>query len=149
MLLARRSLALPRGRWLRRLAALCCLLIAAFSTTSAKHPKPARAPDRLAPGQLAVPVRVLGSDLHAYLVPGARVDLISQASDTYGTAPPASSHLVAEDVVVLRIIASPDSIGAAPAGSNSELIVAVDPAEALRIAQCSEVACLAAAREAP
>ena len=146
MLLARRSLALPRGRWLRRLAALCCLLIAAFSTSSGKHPKPARAPGRLALGQLAVPVRVLGSDLRAYLVPGARVDLISQASDTYGTAPPAPSHLVAEDVVVLRIIANPDGLGASTVGSISELIVAVDPAAALRIAQCSAVACLAAAR---
>ena len=96
-----------------------------------------------------VDANLTAPDLHAYLAPGARIDLISQASDTYGTAPPAPSHLVAEDVVVLRIIASPESIGAAPAGSNSELIVAVDPAEALRIAQCSEVACLAAARDAP
>jgi len=92
VLLARR-LASPRARWWRRLAALCCLLLAAASTSSATPRPPARAPVRPAEGQLAVPVRVLGSDLHAYLVPGARIDLISQASATYGTGPPAPSQL--------------------------------------------------------
>ena len=96
-----------------------------------------------------MPVRVLGSDLHAYLAPGVHIDLISQASATYGTGPPAPSQLVAQDVVVLKIIANPDGLGASTVGSISELIVAVDAAAALRIAQCSAVACLAAARDAP
>jgi len=120
--------------------------MAAASTSSAKPRQLVRAPAGPALGQLAVPVRVLGSDLHAYLAPGAHIDLISQASATYGTGSPAPSQLVAQDVVVLRIIANPDGVGASTVGSISELIVAMDPAAALRIAQCSAVACLAAAR---
>jgi hypothetical protein len=123
--------------------------MAAASTSSAKPRPPARAPVRPALGQLAVPVRVLGSDPHAYLVPGAHIDLISQAADTYGTGLPTPSQLVAQDVVVLRIVANPDGVGASTVGPISELIVAVDPAAALRIAQCSVGACVAAARDAP
>jgi hypothetical protein len=105
---------------------------------------------RLGPGQRAVPVQVIGSDLRAYLGPGARIDLIAVPADRYGTGPAVSSEFVAQGVVVLKVVPPAGGLGGVSGDTaGAELIIAVDAATALRIAECITEPCLAAVDDSP
>ena len=141
----------PIGRWPRRLAAGACLLLAAgtaltpkASTSSARPPG-----SHLSPGQRAVPVRVVGPDPRAYLLAGAHIDLIAMPADDYGTTQPTGSQLLAQSVVVVKVVAPAGGLSVGSDAADSELIVAVDAVTALRIAYCAAHPCLAAADDPP
>lgn len=152
------SLLTTLGRWPRRLAALACLLLAAASALSSRHPaataRAAAPADVAAAGERAVPVQVAGLDARAYLHPGDHVDLLAGPSDdgapgdrTAGAMGRAtatvSATVVAEDVRVLTVVAPRDGPG------SGGLVVAADRAGALRIAALGGRAVVAVARDRP
>ncbi|MGI8761181.1 MAG: RcpC/CpaB family pilus assembly protein [Jatrophihabitantaceae bacterium] len=125
------------GRWPRRIAAAACLLLAAASALSAQRaPVGTAAPvvpgtpvERLAPGQVAMPVRLAGGA--SFVKPGDRVDLLAAAGDPGLDAAPATLRIAAEGLLVLAVTEAKPDTGSA---DGVEVLVATERTVAARIA---------------
>jgi Flp pilus assembly protein CpaB len=133
------------SQWPRRIAALGCLLLAAISafapTARPGGPPPsttAPVAPTLAPGQVAVAVRLAdgGAGLR-FIRAGDRIDLLAASAPTAlaGTAPMGKGASASIDSVsVLAVRAPPDASPTAEPAGGTEVVVAVDRAQALRLA---------------
>jgi hypothetical protein len=140
------------GRWPRRIAAVACLLYAALSALSARHPGTAAAsanPHHTAPrpakGQLAVPV--LLADPHAadYVAAGDRIDLFATPEDPVAASPGKAS---AVGTRLLVVAVAPPHQGLA-GSEQTRVIVAADRDTAARLAGLVTCRVLAVREEYP
>jgi hypothetical protein len=129
------------GRWPRRIAALCCLVLAAGSAVTARR-GPAAGADagshsgnpilsRLSPGKVAAPVTVGGTAATGYLRTGDRIDLYATADDSSACTGLAGASPIGTALPVLAVGGSAHAIAG---DDHLGLVVAVDHAVAARLA---------------
>jgi hypothetical protein len=127
------------GRWPRRVAALCCLMLAAGSAVTG-HGPPAGADNgghsgnpilsRLPRGKVAAPVSV--SSAAGYLRAGDRIDLYATADGSTTCAGLAGASPVGTTLPVLTVGGDSHAIAG---DEHLNLVVAVDHAIAARLAR--------------
>ncbi len=118
------------GRWPRRIAALCCLLLAAAGASgdptvrSAEHPGLAH---RLRSGEVAIPLPVSAASA-ASVQSGNRVGVVEAATDT------STARLLADRLLVLSVRTDDSSLSG---DASATVVVAGSRSQALAVARTS------------
>ncbi len=115
------------GRWPRRIAALCCLLLAAASAvTQPSHSSNVRTglAHRLRAGEVAIPLAVAAGSA-AIVQPGDRVGVVDAADDA------ASAALLADGMRVLSIRSEDASLSG---DASATVVVAATRSQAVAVA---------------